>query len=38
MLILDNDTVRPSGKCPCESGRDMETVGDMETGERKGHL
>ena len=36
MLILDNDTVRPSGKCPCESGRD-ETVGDTEIGE-EGHL
>ena len=35
MLILDNDTVRPSGKCPCESGRDTETVGDMETGEER---
>ena len=34
MLILDNDTVRPSGKCPCEVWPGM-----IQSGiQRRGHL
>ena len=37
MLILDNDTVRPFGKCPCEAWPMMRQSGTEGEG-RRGHL